>query len=144
MDNIDSIDEILEFAITREIEAYQLYMYIAKRAENYQIRKVCEDFAQEELEHKAKLELEVMKTCKVVRDFDISLYTDDAGEPIDMDYKELLVFAIKKEEKSIKLYSDLAAIVKDITSRETLLALVEEEKQHKQRFETEYKVLKDI
>ena len=30
MAKIDSIDEILEFAIAREVEAYQLYTYLAR------------------------------------------------------------------------------------------------------------------
>ena len=46
---------------------------------------------------------------------------------MDMDYEDLLVFAIKKEDKSIKLYNDLAKIVKDKDFRQVLLFLVNEE-----------------
>ena len=141
MDRIDSVDEILEYAITREVEANQLYMYMAKRMENPEMSKVCEEFAKEELEHKAKLELEVMKRGQVVSGFDISDYMMDVGNEIDMDYEELLVFAIKKEEISVSLYTDLAAVVKDKESRETLLSLAQEETEHKLRFETEYRRL---
>jgi rubrerythrin len=112
------------------------------------MRKVCEDFAVEELEHKAKLELEVMKTGRVVNgtrvvDINISEYMGDVGNPIDMNYKELLVFAIKKEETSVKLYSDLANVIQDEESRHVLLALAEEERKHKLRFEAEYNVVKN-
>ena len=138
MDRIDSVDEILEFAIAREVEANQLYTYMARRMENPEMRKVCEDFAEEELEHKAKLELEVMKRGKVVHGLDISDYIMDVGDEMNMDYDELLVFAIRKERISIDLYNDLAAVVKDEKSREVLLALVEEETEHKRRFEVEY------
>ncbi len=141
MDRIDSVDEILEYAIAREVEANQLYMYMAKRMENPELSKVCEEFAKDELEHKAKLELEVMKRGQVVSGFDISDYMTDVGNEIDMDYKELLVFAIKKEEFSISLYSDLAAAIKDEESRETLVSLAKEETRHKERFRTEYKSL---
>ena len=141
MHRIDSVDEILEYAIAREVEANQLYMYMAKRMENPELSKVCEEFAKEELEHKAKLELEVMKRGQVVSDFDISDYMMDVGNEIDMDYEELLVFAIKKEELSVSLYTDLAAVVKDKESRETLLSLAQEETEHKLRFETEYRSL---
>ena len=141
MDRIDSVDEILEYAIAREVEANQLYMYMAKRMENPEMSKVCEEFAKEELEHKAKLELEVMKRGQVVSDFDISDYMMDVGNEMDMDYEELLVFAIKKEEISVSLYTDLAAVVKDKESRETLLSLAQEETEHKLRFETEYRSL---
>ena len=141
IDRIDSVDEILEYAIAREVEANQFYTYMAKRMENPEMSKVCEEFAKEELEHKAKLELEVMKRGQVVSDFDISDYMMDVGNEMDMDYEELLVFAIKKEEISVSLYTDLAAVVKDKESRETLLSLAQEETEHKLRFETEYRSL---
>jgi rubrerythrin len=144
MDRIDSVDEILEFAIAREVEANQFYMYMAKRMENPELSKVCEEFAKEELEHKAKLELEVMKRGEMVSDFDISDYMMELGNEIDMDYKELLVFAITKEEISISLYSDLAAAIKDKESRDMLLSLAQEETKHKERFKTEYKKYKSL
>ena len=137
MSEINSIDEILEFAIAREVEANQLYMYMAGRMENPEMSQVCEDLAKEELEHKAKLELEVMKRGEVVQDFDVSNYMIDVGNEMDMDYQELLIFAVKKEQISIDLYNDLAAVVKDKESREVLLTLAKEETEHKQRFEIE-------
>lgn len=142
MENISSIDEILEFAISREVEANQLYISMAKSIENPEMREVCEDLAKEELEHKAKLELELMKKGEVVSDFNISNYVMDADNNMDMDYEQLLLFAIKKEQLSIDIYTDLAAIVKDKESRDTLLSLAEEETEHKQRFEIEYDRLK--
>jgi len=142
MENISSIDEILEFAISREVEANQFYISMAKSIENPEMREVCEDLAKEELEHKAKLELELMKKGEVVSDFNISNYVMDVGNNMDMDYEQLLLFAIKKEQLSIDLYTDLAAIVKDKESRDTLLSLAEEETEHKQRFEIEYGRLK--
>jgi rubrerythrin len=141
MGKLDSIDEILEFAIAREVEAYQLYMYMASWLENPEIRQVCEDFANEELDHKAKLELEVMKRGQVITDIDISDYMTAVGSTLDMSYEEILTLAIKKEGVSVKLYTDLARAVRDNPSRETLLALAQEESRHKQRFEQEYENL---
>jgi rubrerythrin len=132
----------LEFAISREVEANQLYISMAKSIENPEMREVCEDLAKEELEHKAKLELELMKKGEVVSDFNISNYVMDVDNNMDMDYEQLLLFAIKKEQLSIDIYTDLAAIVKDKESRDTLLSLAEEETEHKQRFEIEYDRLK--
>jgi len=142
MSEISSVDEILEFAISREVEANQLYIRMARSIENPEMRAVCEDLAEEELEHKAKLELEVMKRGEVVQDFDVSNYMMDVRDETDMDYEQLLLFAIKKEQLSVDLYNDLAAIVKDEESREVLLMLAKEETEHKQRFEIEYDRLK--
>ena len=110
--------------------------------ENPEMQRVCEDFAKEELEHKAKLELELIKIGDVVTEFNVSDYVMEAGSHMDMSYEDLLVFAIEKERKSINLYSDLARIVKGQESRKVLLSLVQEETEHKQRFETEYQKLK--
>jgi len=148
MAELHSIDEVLEFAIAREVEAHELYMYLAQRVESLAMRRICEEFASTELEHKAKLELEMMKAGKVVSErgqpvFNISDYIGQAGNPIDMNYKELLVFAIKKEETSVRLYSDLANILGDKESREVLLALADEENQHRLQFEIEYNVIKN-
>ncbi len=148
MAELHSIDEVLEFAIAREVEAYELYTYIAQRARTLVIRKVCEEFAKEELEHKAKLELEMMKAGKVVSQsgqpvLNMSDYIGEPGDPIDMNYRELLVFAMKKEETSVRLYSDLANIVGEEESREVLLALADEENQHRLRFELEYNIIKN-
>jgi rubrerythrin len=56
----------------------------------------------------------------------------------DMGYKDLLILAAKKERRSLRLYIDLAAIVENADSRETLLSLAVEEAQHEARFEIEY------
>ncbi len=144
MGEFESVAEILEFAIAREEEANRLYMDLAARAGSPAMRRVFEDFAEVELEHKEKLELEAMKEGIVVvpreklAAFRIADYVADAESVPDMDYKDILMFAIKKERISVRLYVDLAAIVEDADSREMLLSLAEEEAGHKARFEIEY------
>ena len=137
-------NEILEFAIAREMEAYRFFMALARRAASPQMRKVFEELAQEELEHKEKLELEIMKTGQTVPA--TSKFNNPEREYVipenqlqpDMDYKDMLLLGIKKEEESFRIYIDLLQRVQDKESREILLALAEEEVKHKLRFETEY------
>jgi rubrerythrin len=150
MVEFDSVDEILEFAIARELEANQLYTALAERMPNPVVRKMFEELAEEELEHKAKLELEVMKEGRVVvagavSGFEISDYVADVESVPDMDYKDVLIFGMKKERNALRLYIDLAAIVESKDSREMLLSLAEEEATHVARFEMEYNnvMLKD-
>ncbi|MHC4423107.1 MAG: ferritin family protein [Planctomycetota bacterium] len=139
-----SVEEILEFAIAREIEANQFYMNLAKQVENPAMRRVFEDFAGEELEHKAKLELEAMKEGIVMvpmekaAGFQMADYMSDVEVSTDMYYKDVLILAMNKEKRSLRLYVDLAAIVEDANSRETLLSLAVEEAKHHARFEIEY------
>lgn len=140
-------EEILQFAIAREVEANQFYLALAERVKSAQMRKVFEDLAEEELEHKAKLELEVMKTGSVLpaeqkviipeQEYIVS----DSELTVDMDYRDMLLLGIEKEEAAFRTYVNLIPSVDDEESRELLLALAEEEVKHKIRFETEYDIL---
>ena len=143
MVEFDSDEEILELAIAREEDANIFLLALAARIRNPEMRKVFEDLAGEELEHKAKLELEVMKTGRVVTateklELEEDVDTETAGAELDMDYKDMLIMVMQKEEASFRLYVDLAARVTSEDAYETLLALAEEEVKHKLRFEIEY------
>jgi rubrerythrin len=145
---LSSIDEVLEFAIERELEANQFYLTLAKQMNKPLVKKMFEELAAEELEHKAKLEFEIIKEGKVVAlkaqaaDFHEEDFIIDSPDSLDMDYKDVLVLGIHKEDTSFRLYVELLSIVRDMDVRETLFSLVEEEVRHKQRFEDEYNNLK--
>lgn len=147
MAEFDSLDEILDLAIERELEAYQLYTDMAKRAANPTLCKLFEELAEEELEHKAKLELEIIKTGKAVRAkenkmyFSMDDYDEDSSVALDLDLKAVLAFAIDKERRSVRFYLELAAVIDDRQSRDVLLSLAEEEAEHKARFRIEYEQL---
>ncbi len=143
----ESDDEILQFAIAKEIEAYNFYLALADRVADQRIRKVFEELAQEELEHKARLELEVMKLGKTiaveenpVRPERSYIVSNDPS-PLDMDYKDMLMLGMEKEEAAFRTYVNLVASVNNEKSREVLLELAEEEVRHKLRFQTEYDAL---
>ncbi len=134
-------DEILEMAVAREVDANRFYLALAARAQEPYIQKIFEELAAEELEHKAKLELEIMKAGRVVHTDKIlkGLRDDpDQDSPIefDIDFKNILLMGMQKEEASFRLYVDLAGMVTDHDSKETLLAIAEEEAGHKLRFQT--------
>jgi len=143
----DDYVDILKLAIAREVEAYNFYLALASRVEDRHIRKAFEDLAEEELEHKAKLELEVMKIGKTVavelkparpeKDYILS----DDESPLDMDYKDMLLLCMEKEKAAFRIYVNLVESVQDEELREVLLAIAEEEVKHKLRFETEYDLL---
>ena len=144
----NSYYEILEYAIQREVEAYYFYTEFAKRVESLEMRQALKDFAEDELEHKTKLELEIMKTGrtlstdeKLPRVSHDNYNKSNAALLGDMDYKDLLLLAIKKEEASFKTYINLLPTVHDQQCREVLLAIAEEEVKHKECFEIEYDML---
>jgi rubrerythrin len=143
MAEFDSVHDILELAISREEDAYIFMMTLAARMANPEMQKVFEEMAAEEIEHKTRLELELIKTGRVVTDtkklfLETNDYTEDVKSNVNMDYKDMLTMAIQKEEASFRLYVDLASRVTNEDAYDTLLALAEEEVRHKLRFEMEY------
>jgi rubrerythrin len=139
--------DILAFAIAREVEANRFYLALAERVAGAEIRKVFEELAEEELEHKAKLELEFMKTGKVLAEGEgVTLpeheyIISDTDAALDMDYKDVLMLGMEKEDAAFRTYVDMVSRVKDEQTREVLLGLAQEEVKHKLRFETEYDLL---
>jgi len=143
----ESDDEILQLAIDKEVEAYNFYLALANRVADQRISVAFEELAKEELEHKAKLELEVMKTGKTIAVEqnparpERSYIVSNDPSLLDMDYKDMLMLGMEKEEAAFRTYVNLAASVSDEKSREVLLALAEEEVKHKLRFQIEYDIL---
>jgi rubrerythrin len=133
-------DEILEMAVAREVDSSRFYLALAARVKNTGIQRLFEKLAAEELEHKAKIELEIMKTGRVVRD-DKSLAGFHDQQPdysptlTDMSYKDVLLIGVQKEEASIQLYVDMAEMTSDTHSKEILIALARQEAEHKMRFQ---------
>jgi rubrerythrin len=143
------VEEILYYAVGREIEANVFYNLLSQYIDDPQIRAICNDLAGEELEHKARLELEIMKLGMVVKS-SVSVRQGDRALPKPLDYMlnmakvmkldlpHLLLLAMEKEKVSFRLYIDLLAMVEDKESRQVLLELAEEEARHKMIFELEY------
>ena len=147
MKKVNSDADILKFAVTKEIEAHRFYMALARRVASQKIRDVLENLAGEEIEHKERLELEIMKLGRTVTAESTPVRPDsdyilsDSESPLDMDYKDVLLLAMEKEEAAFRTYVNLVANVHDEESQELLLALAEEEVKHKLRFKTEYETL---
>jgi rubrerythrin len=141
-ENFSSVDEILDFAIAREVEATKLYTELAHQVEKPRMRKVLEDFAREEQEHKTKLEAvkagESVLKEEEVGSLGIADYVVGGEARPDMSYPDTLILAMKKEDVSVRLYNDLAKIAQDQELKDMFSLLAQEEAQHKLRFEIEY------
>ncbi len=141
-----SADEILDFAISRETDAEAFYMELAGMVENPEMVKVLSDLAAEEAEHKEKLEAVKAGKKEIgdkeVGDLEIVDYVTGAEPHPKMNYIDLLVVGMKKEETSRKLYANLAAIAQEQRLKDTFLKLAQEEAKHKLRFELDYDLMK--
>jgi rubrerythrin len=139
-------EDILKFAIDREAQANRFYVALAERMADDEMREVFENLAAEELEHKALLELEVMKRGTVVASEEMvgRFEADGAADVatvLHMGYKNALAIGIDKERASFRLYADWKVTAEDEEQREILLSLAEEEAKHKARLEIEYDML---
>ena len=142
MDKFESVDDILEFAIAGEVAANQFYMELAGKMENPEMAKVFEDFAKEELGHKAKLEAikqdKTLEPMEKIIDLKLADYLVGTEPKPDMDYRDALVLAMKKEKAAYRLYLDLAAVAEAEELTNIFLYIAQEEAKHKLRFEIEY------
>jgi rubrerythrin len=139
---LDSLDEILRFAVRKEADAAAFYRMAADRS-NPGVRKMFEELAKEEDGHKMKLEkfdpkkIETIEG-KAMKGLGISEMMEDVPYSSDMSYADLLRMAIKNEEKSQHLYTSTAQVVKEPALKKVLLALAQEESTHKERLEKIY------
>ena len=143
MKQFSSVDEILDFAISEEEKASAFYSDLAKKLDRPWMKKIFEDFAKEELGHKAKLE-GVKKgggaglPAGKVLDLKIGEYLVDAEPSPNMEYQDALILAMKKEKAAFRMYTELAGVADDAALQGLLSGLAQEEAKHKLRFEMEY------
>ncbi len=143
MDTFNSVNEILDFAMQSEQEAVDFYTSLAEKMENEEMNATFLQFAREEVGHKARLQkikdegifdMEVEQ----VRDLKIADYVVRTKATDDMEYRDALVLAMKREKAAFKLYTKLAESTENKELQKVFQALAVEESKHKLRFEIEY------
>jgi len=147
---LNSVEEILLFAIRKEADAAMTYRIAADRA-NPGVKKYFEELAEEEEKHKNRLEkFDVKKIGRIKLKETKGLGLGERMEDIpfgpQLTYEELLRIAIKNEEKSLRLYTSTAKLVTDSNLKKLLLILAKEESTHKERLEKIYdeEILKEF
>lgn len=143
MKEFNSVDDILEFAITQEQNAIDFYTELAKNARNQEMKEVFIEFAGEEMKHKQRLiKIREEGVFTMPRDRVTDLKISDYVVPVevrpDMSYEEALVVAMKREKSAFRLYSTLAERAPGNELKNVFLSLALEESRHKLRFEVEY------
>lgn len=144
MKEFTSLNDILDFAINEETMAAEFYTALAVKMEHKEIKETLEQYAIEEIGHRAKLE--AIKNGKgqnfsdvKIADLKIADYLVDVDEEkTNITYQEALIIAMKKEKAAFRLYSDLAAAATNEVEKMLFLNLAQEEAKHKLRFEVEY------
>ena len=139
---LDSLDEILRFAIRKEADAAAFYKMAAGRS-NPGVKKTFKELAKMEEGHKKKLEKLNLKKVgeiklKKTKGLGISETLEDVPYSSDMSYSDLLRMAMKNEEKSHRLYLSAEKMVTDSNLKKLLLKLAQEESTHKEKLEKIY------
>ena len=143
MKEFNNVDDILDFAMNSEQEAVDFYNELATNANTEDMRQVFNQFAQEEIGHKAKIrQIKEEGTYTLpkekVKDLKLSDYVVNVEPTKDMSYQDALVVAMKKEKAAFRLYMDLAEQTDNESMKNLFLGLAQEESKHKLRFELEY------
>jgi len=143
----ENLAAILDFAIQKEIEAAEFYTDISKEEAFSGAGEMFEEFAQEERKHQQMLEdfktrgfsasMEDYK-FKWITDIKRSNYVVDLEYRRGMGYNEILLLAMKREEKALLLYNDFLEKSDSEESRTLFKVLCQEEAKHKLALETLY------
>ena len=137
-------EEIIKFAIEKEIGSFQFYTRASQVAKYSGARELFVDFAQEEEKHRKLLEgitvekIAQLKIEKSVPDLKISDYLVDVEFRPDLSYADILRMAMKMEERSLKLYTDLRESAKDKEMNRLFEFLAQQEANHKYSLEKKY------
>lgn len=143
--NFESVDEILEFAIDREKEAVKFYASLAQESSSQALKQTFLDFSKEEGKHVALLsDISGNKAMidsyeiRKIADLKISDYMVDTTYEKGMPMQEILKLAMKREEKSVKLYTLLGDKTDNTDAKKLFQILVQEESEHKLGLESMY------
>jgi rubrerythrin len=135
--------EVIQFAIDKEIEAFNFYTQGSQVAKYSGAKELFLELAKQEEGHQKLLEnlnMEKIALAKIkpVPNLKISDYMVDAEFRPDLSYAELLRIAMKREERSVKLYEDLKGTNPDEDLKKLFTFLIQEESKHKLRLEKIY------
>ncbi len=140
----ENIESILKKAAAKEEGTYLLYRNMADKTADLQTKSVLNNFAEEELKHKEMIEnfnsemLEKLKveTVETSRQGITEFLTDtDEGLGEHPDFKDVLVYAAKKEKKAYEFYRNMSEHVEDVDLKKLFAWLAQEEIKHKEDIE---------
>ena len=143
----DSLDEIIDFAIEKEQEAAEFYLSVSEQETFSGTKEMFTDFAAEEKKHENLLMdfktsgiSDGMKEYRLkwITDIKRSDYVVDLEYTPGMAYNEILMLAMKREEKALKLYNDFLAQADTDDATKLFKILCQEEAKHKLALETMY------
>lgn len=143
-----SNEEILRFALAKEVSSCQFYQDLSRLVTSPVSQGVFTALAKEEARHIETVQLELFKLGYTVNAESPDLSEGDPDERLELDeeartmsFLEAIRLAIIKERAAFRLFAELMALTGEGEARATLAELAEEEVRHILRLEKEYEEL---
>jgi len=140
---IQEFNEILDFAVEREKEAVQFYKDLQNEAHFADQKTFLKELESMEMGHIVMIETLRLKQpnemhIKHVPNLLISEYLISDVENLHLTYQNILIKAMKREEMSMKLYTEMSKKFPDSELSILFAKLAGEEAGHKYKFEKLY------
>jgi rubrerythrin len=140
---VTEFNEILDFAIEREKEAVQFYRDLQEHAHFAGQKDFLKDLEGMEMGHIIVIESMRKKqvsdlVIKQVQNLHISEYLTTDVDKLDLTYPNILIKAMKREEMSVKLYTEMSIKFPDSELCVLFKKLASDEAGHKLQFEKLY------
>lgn len=142
-DEIRAISDIIEYAISKEQAAKTLYLHTAEMAQNPSSQQLLSDMATMEGEHEKLLrQLDLSKIRELApdktQDLCIAEFLEDVALEPDSDLQTILIYAMKREERSRDFYTTMVYFCEEEDARSLLETLAAQEQAHKAMLEGIY------
>jgi len=145
--NFENLESVIDFAIEKEKEAADFYEEVSLQESFSGAKEMLKEFAAQERKHQSILEdlkagavdESVSKyKLKWIPDIKRSDYAVDMEYKKGMGYNDLLMLAMKQEEKALKLYNQMLDQAENEDTKKVFQILCQEEAKHKLSLETMY------
>ncbi len=138
-----NFEDVIKFAIAREEDAIEAYGSMSEKAKSPGLKDLLLELQEEEKNHKRLLvELTPQKIASLkperALDLKISDYLVEEPAGPEMNFQDLLIFASKKEQRAVELYTRLENISDDPDLKKLFDFMAEQEKAHKFKLEVKY------
>ena len=143
----DNLDQIVDFAIEKEREAAEFYQSVSDQESFSGTKQMFAEFAAEEKKHEdLLLKFKETGVTEAMNDYQLKWITDikrsdyvvDLEYTPGMAYNEILMLAMKREEKALALYNDFLDKADTEDGKKLFKILCQEEAKHKLALETMY------
>ena len=143
----ENLEAIVDFAIEKEMEAAEFYSNISREEKFSGTSKMFAEFADEERKHQKLLEdFKTKGVTASLEDYQLKWITDikrsdyvvELEYTPGMAYNDILMLAMKREEKALQLYNDFLNQADTDDGKKLFKVLCQEEAKHKLALETLY------